>query len=86
MYWRLTVTKLTLSVEEDVVEKAKQIAEANKTSVSAMFSQFIRSIANSRARKLEIGPLTRKATAIAKLPPGKDYKEVLTDALIEKYG
>ena len=79
------MTKLTLSVEEDVVEKAKQIAEANQTSVSAMFSQFVESIAGGRARRPKIGPLTRKATGIAKLPPGKDYKEVLADALMEKY-
>jgi hypothetical protein len=80
------MTKLTLSVEEDVVEKAKQIAEANKTSVSAMFSQFVQSLASNRPRKSEIGPLTRKLTGVAKLPAGKDYKDVLTDALIEKYG
>ena len=44
------MTKLTLSVEEEVVEKAKRIAEANKTSVSAMFSQFVQSIGgNPRA-------------------------------------
>jgi hypothetical protein len=80
------MTKLTLSVEEDVVEKAKHIAAANKTSVSAMFSQFVHSMADSRGRGPKIGPLTRKLTGVAKLPPGKDYKEVLADALAEKYG
>ncbi len=79
------MTKLTLSVEEEVVEKAKRIAEANKTSVSAMFSQFVQSIGGNRAGRPKIGPLTRKATGVAKLPPDKDYKDVLTDALIEKY-
>jgi len=80
------MTKLTLSVEEEVVEKAKQIAEANKTSVSAMFSQFVQSIGGNRAGRPQIGPLTRKLTGVAKLPPGKDYKELLADALADKYG
>jgi hypothetical protein len=80
------MARLTLNLEEDVIKEAKRIAAANETSVSAMFSQFVRSMANSRACEAKIGPLTRRATGIARLPPGKDYKEVLTDALIKKYG
>ena len=80
------MTKLTLSVEEAVVEKAKSHAAANGTSVSAMFTQFVRSLDAGKNRPLRIGPLTRKLMGIAKLPPGKDYREVLTDALMAKHG
>jgi hypothetical protein len=80
------MTKLTLSVDEAVVEKAKRIAEDNRTSVSAMFSQFVQSISAPRARPPKIGPLTRKLSGVVKLPAGKDYKELLTDALMNKHG
>ena len=80
------MTKLTLSVEESVVEQAKRMAKANRTSVSAMFSQFVRSAAAAGAAPAKIGPLTRKLSGVMKLPPGKGYKEVLADALAEKYG
>jgi hypothetical protein len=80
------MTKLTLSVEEDVVEKAKRIARANGTSVSSMFSNFVLSMAAARKPSFEIGPITRRAMGIAKLPPGKDYKELLAEALEAKYG
>ncbi len=33
-----------------------------------------------------LGPLTRKALGLAKLPPGKSYREILEEALLEKYG
>jgi hypothetical protein len=79
------MNKLTLSIEEPVVEKAKQIAETNQTSVSAMFSQFVQSMAAADARPAKIGPLTRKLTGFIKLPPRKDYKDLVTDALMEKY-
>jgi len=79
------MTKLTLSIDEGIVEKAKEIAQANGTSVSAMFSQFVQSMAN-RPKDFKIGPITRKLSGIVKLPPGKDYKELLSDALAEKYG
>jgi hypothetical protein len=80
------MTKLTLSVDEATVEKAKQIAEANRTSVSAMFSQFVQSMADPDARPSKIGPLTRKLSGVIKVPAGKGYKELLAEALREKYG
>jgi hypothetical protein len=81
-----TVTKLTLSIDEAIVDKAKQLAEANHTSVSAMFSQFVQAMDAREAQPAKIGPLTRKLSGIASLPPGKDYKQVLSDALADKYG
>ena len=80
------MTKLTLSVDEAVVAKAKRIAAANGTSVSAMFSQFVESVATERKGRRKVGPLTRKASGLAKLPAGKSDKELLADALAEKYG
>lgn len=80
------MTKLTLSIDEAVVAKAKQIADANNTSVSAMFSQFVQSLAAPRKRPAKIGPLTRKLSGIVKLPPNKDYKELLVEALMERHG
>ncbi len=80
------MTKLTLSMDEAVVEKAKQIAQAHKTSVSAMFSQFVQSMAGHRARRAKVGPLTRKVSGIVKLPAGKNDKELLTEALMARYG
>ncbi len=84
------MTKLTLSVDESVVKKAKQVAHANRTSVSAMFSRFIQATAASEGSQeghpIEIGPLTRKLSGIVELPPGEDDKEMLTDALLERHG
>ncbi len=46
------MTKLTLSIDEAVVQKAKRIADENKTSVSAMFSQFVLSLDAQRSRRV----------------------------------
>jgi len=80
------MTKLTLSIEPSVVEKAKQMAEANKTSVSAMFSQFVESAATPRGRRSKIGPLTRKLSGMIELPPGRDYKTLLAEVIADKNG
>jgi len=35
-------TKLTLSIEKDVIEKAKVLAKENGTTLSAMFEQYLK--------------------------------------------
>jgi hypothetical protein len=80
------MTKLTLSMEKSVVAKAKSLARADHTSVSAMVSQFVISLSNGRRRRIRLGPITRKASGLVKLPPGKDYKELIEEAIWAKHG
>lgn len=79
-------TKLTLSVERDLVERGKKLAIQQGTSLSSMFSRFLFAVLSDRSRKFRIGPLTRKAAGLGKLPPGKTDRELLEEALGEKYG
>jgi hypothetical protein len=102
--------KLTLSAPDDVVTKARKLARARGTSISAMFANLIRALdappakppphprnggsapsSRKLARKqplpqIPVGPLARQASGIIKLPPGKTDREVLEEALLEKYG
>jgi hypothetical protein len=79
-------TKLTLSADIEVVRKAHRVAKRNATSVSAMFARFVRALPDDDA-EAEIGPLARQATGLAKKGlRGASYRDVLTDALMEKYG
>ncbi len=78
--------KLTLSIEADVIEKAKHLAAANGTSVSAMFTRIVRGMAARKKSEVSIGPIARKATGIVKLPRGKSDREILTEAIVQKHG
>ena len=80
------MTKLTLSMEEAVVAKAKRIARANRTSVSAMVTQFVISLSGGPRTRIRIGPLTRKASGLVRLPAGKDYKQLIEEAILDKHG
>lgn len=79
------MAKLTLNADKDVIEKAKRLAAERNTSVSAMFSRFIRVLANGAGGDLPIGGIAKKASGVIDLK-GRDYKDVLTDSLREKYG
>ena len=79
------MAKLTLSVDEKVIKQAKRIAAQGGTSVSAMFTQFVQSLARGQDSSAELGPVTRRATGLAAMPEGKTYPQILADALIDKH-
>ena len=80
--------KLTLSADEKVIRKARQLARRNKTSISAMFSRMVLAMSKRDKTKAEreLPPLTRKALGLAKLPARKSDRKILEEALLEKYG
>jgi hypothetical protein len=80
------MTKLTLSMDETVVAKAKRHARRRGTSVSAMITDFIISLPDGRRKRIPIGPLTRKALGIARFASDKDDKELLEEAIWERHG
>lgn len=83
-------TKLTLSIDSSVIAKARRISKHRRTSVSAMFSNYIASLEEDTAEIQELPPITRRVLEMgAKLPPVPpdwDYRDELSDALAEKYG
>lgn len=79
--------KLTLSIDEEVIDKAKEIAEKRGTSVSAIFTQFVKAISETPSpRNRRSAPLTRKAIGLVKLPKSKSDRELIEEAMIERYG
>lgn len=80
--------KLTLSMDESVIERAKQAARARNTSVSAMLAGLVRALDaldHPRGPDL-IAPLTLAATGLVELGHGSSDADVLSDALWERYG
>ncbi len=72
--------KLTLSVEEEVIRKARRFSQKHRTSISSLVSDFLSSLSDSE------GPDTPTVNRLrGVLSPGvriEDYHEYL----IEKYG
>lgn len=80
--------KLTLSTDSKTIAQAKRLAAQNHTSVSAMFTRIIRGMTRQtkKADDIPADSLTAQLTGIIKLPKGKTERDVITDALMEKYG
>lgn len=81
-------TKLTLSMDAAVIERAKQAARARNTSVSAMLARLVRGLdaMDDSAAGDFIGPVTRAATGLVDLAASDADADLLAEALWERYG
>jgi len=84
----VATTRLALSMDEDVLARARRLAEARHTSISRLFVSFVCLMEQGGKTEEDLPPLTKRALGLAKgtIPDGWDYRETLADALVEKYG
>jgi hypothetical protein len=82
-------TKLTLSLEKEVIEQAKIYAKGTGRSLSEMVESYFRSLTskkeNSNNENNEIDERLKKITGIVSLPADFDEKKAVQEYLEEKY-
>ena len=78
--------KLTLSAEEELVAAAKRLAQSRRMSVSALFARVIRALDRVRTTDpADLGPITRQASGLVTQRSHQSDRELLEEALEEKY-
>lgn len=82
------LAKLTLTIDQSIIEKAKSFAQEKNKSVSRIVEDYLRNIAIGSERfayseKLN-SPITDSLVGMFQ-DNGKDYKTQLEDALSERY-
>lgn len=80
------MNKLTLSADEKTIQSVKRIAGRHNTSVSALFSRFVRSMEKREWSETPLGPITKKASGLVRLPKSRSDKRILADALSDRHG
>ena len=76
--------KLTLSIDGEVIEQAKRIAEERGTSVSTMFSQFVKTLGGQCRERRRTAPITRRLRGLAKVSPDESDRELFEKAILGK--
>ncbi len=82
------MSKLTLSINQMVIDEAKEYAKSNGKSLSSIVEEYLKSLATSQKsdKKKSSMKLVKELKGSIKLPKDfTSYKEILQDALIEKY-
>lgn len=77
--------KLTLSLNEIVIENAKNYAKTNNISISKLVETYLKSITAKQENNIEITPLVQSISGVITLPNDFDVKEEYTDFLMKKY-
>ena len=81
-------TKLTLTIEKEVIKTAKEYAKEKGQSLSDLVENYFKLITRDR-RELkpeQLSPRVQRLRGIIKVDDDFDYKEVLADELAKKYG
>ena len=80
-------TKLTLRLNDNVIERAKIYAKSHRISLSKMIESYLDSLTRekNKDRKVPITPLVESLSGVIKLPSDFDYKKEYADYLTEKY-
>lgn len=79
-------TKLTLKLNQKIIEKAKEYASDKKVSLSRIVEAYLQSLTSEKsASEFEISPFVKSISTGIKIPTDLDYKEEYSDHLIQKY-
>ena len=79
------MSKLTLSIDSEIIATAKDLATQQQTSVSEMFSNLIKAMSERDQRSPRLSPIAKQASGMLNIKPDFNYKDILADALVEKY-
>ncbi|MBA0884872.1 DUF6364 family protein [Flavobacterium undicola] len=77
-------TKLTLNIDQNIIEEAKSYAKNNSVSLSKLIENYLLSITAKESKKTKISPLVESLTGVISLED-TDYKKEYTDYLSKKY-
>ena len=79
-------TKLTLKLNQRIIEKAKEYASDKKMSLSRIVESYLQSLVSEKeTNEFEISPFIKSISTGSKIPSDLDYKKEYSDHLMKKY-
>ena len=78
--------KLTLTIEESIIDKAKEYVKKNGKSLSEVVENYLKMISETEHVNIEEStPITDSLRGSFKAPSEFEYKDELTKELVKKY-
>lgn len=79
-------TKLTLKLDQEIIEKAKKYASEKKISLSRIVENYLNSLTSDKTNNdIQISPFVKSLSSGIKIPADYDYKKDRADYLEQKY-
>ena len=77
-------SKLTLKLNENVIERAKKYASSKSLSLSRLIENYLNSLTQEKEDEFEISPFVRSISSGKGIPADFDYKKEYIDYLDKK--
>ncbi len=78
--------KLTLSLNQEIIERAKKFAKENNTSLSKMIESYFDSLTERKSKdEIKTTPLVKSLSGVVDLPEDFDYKQYRAKHLLKKH-
>ena len=79
-------TKLTLKLNQQIIENAKKYASDKKLSLSRIIESYLQSLTSEENKdEFEISPFIKSIATGNEIPTDLDYKKDYSDYLMSKY-
>lgn len=82
---RIMTTKLTLTVEESIIKKAKSYAKQTGRSLSELIEKYLETLTEEHPEQKEISPKLKRLVGSVKLPTDFNEKKELINYLENKH-
>lgn len=76
--------KLTLKLDNSVIEQAKNYARSKNTSLSQLIESYLDGLVSPK-RDEDITPLVKSLSGVVKLPKGHDSRKSYKEHILNKY-
>ncbi|QTY27497.1 DUF6364 family protein [Flavobacterium sp. CS20] len=79
-------TKLTLTIEQETIQKAKKYAKDKNRSLSNIIENYLKILTKEKIKEpKKINPVVKSLKGSFKIPKNMDYKKELRNRLEKKY-
>ncbi len=78
-------TKLTLSIEQEVIKTAKVYAQKKGRSLSELIENYLKTLISNEKKNDDLSPRTKRLVGAVKLPKYFDYKKTLEEEILKKH-
>jgi hypothetical protein len=78
-------TKLTLTIEHEVIKTAKQYAQHKGRSLSDLVENYLKTLSGKDSGLDEFSPKVKRLIGAVNLPKDFDYKKALKEAVEQKH-
>lgn len=77
--------KLTLSLDQSTIERAKKYARSNNISISKLIEAYLNRLTSTKRESTEITPLVQSLSGVINIDKDFDYKRDYSAFLVNKY-